>query len=131
LRPKTLGLCLSLLAAASGCDGPARPAPAVVRFSALPDQTPDRVLTQHKAVVEEVCRIARVSCAWVPAPSYHGLVAAFGRGEIDVAFFGGVTFAQARHRFGAVPLAMRKIEGGNDYRVLKAAIESALNQTEN
>jgi ABC-type phosphate/phosphonate transport system substrate-binding protein len=86
LRPKTLGLCLSLLAAASGCDGPARPAPAVVRFSALPDQTPDRVLTQHKAVVEEVCRIARVSCAWVPAPSYHGLVAAFGRGEIDVAF---------------------------------------------
>jgi protein-disulfide isomerase len=25
----------------------------------------------------------------------------------------------------------RKIEGGNDYRVLKAAIESALNQTEN
>jgi phosphonate transport system substrate-binding protein len=125
LRPKTLGLCLSLLAAASGCDGPARPAPAVVRFSALPDQTPDRVLTQHKAVVEEVCRIARVSCAWVPAPSYHGLVAAFGRGEIDVAFFGGVTFAQARHRFGAVPLAMRDIDFAFTSVILVRAGDSA------
>ncbi len=97
----------------------------MVRFSALPDQAPDRVLAQHKEVVDEVCRIARVSCAWVPAPSYQGLVAGLGRGEIDVAFFGGVTFAQARHRFGAVPLAMRDIDFAFTSVILVRAGDSA------
>jgi phosphonate transport system substrate-binding protein len=82
----------------------------VLRVSALPDQAPELVLAQHKAVVDEVCRIARVSCTWVPASSYQGLVEGLGRGDIDFAFLGGATFAQARHRYGAVPLAMRDID---------------------
>jgi phosphonate transport system substrate-binding protein len=123
-------VCLSLLATASGCHGAAEPAPAVVRVSALPDQAPDRVLAQHKAVLDEVCRIARVSCAWVPARSYEALVEELGRGEIDVAFLGGVTFAQARHRFGAVPLAMRDIDFAFTSVILVRADDSARGLTD-
>jgi phosphonate transport system substrate-binding protein len=46
----------------------------------------------------------------VPTDSYEALVASFGRGEVDVAYFGAVTFAQAMQRHGAVPLAMRDID---------------------
>jgi len=70
IRRRCLGVCLPLLATASGCHGPAESAPAVVRVSALPDQAPERVLAQHQAVVDQVCAIARLSCRWVPAQSY-------------------------------------------------------------
>lgn len=109
MRP-IFGVCLTLLATATGCRRPAEPPPVVVRFSALPDQTPDRVLAQHQGVVNEVCRIARLSCTWVPVPSYEALVQELGRGTVDVGFLGGVTYAQAHARFGAVPLAMRDID---------------------
>jgi phosphonate transport system substrate-binding protein len=99
--------------------------PAVVRVSALPDQAPSRVLAQHQAVVDQVCRIARISCTWVPAPSYEGLVDGLGRGDIDLAFLGGATFAQARHRFGAVPLAMRDVDFAFTSVILVRADDSA------
>ena len=107
-----LGVCLPLLAAAPGCRAPAdrAPAPATLRVSALPDQAPDRVLAQHEGVVNEVCHLAEVRCIWTPVSSYGALVDGLGRGTIDLAFLGGVTFAQARHRFGLVPLAMRDVD---------------------
>jgi phosphonate transport system substrate-binding protein len=120
-----LRFCFLLLATAPGCRGRAEPAPAVVRVSALPDQAPDRVLAQHKAAVDEVCRIARLTCAWVQVPSYEALVDGLGRGDIDLAFLGGVTFAQARHRFGAIPLAMRDIDFAFTSVILVRADDSA------
>jgi phosphonate transport system substrate-binding protein len=108
-----------------GCRGPAAPPQVTVRVSALPDQAPERVLAQHKGVVDEVCRIARLSCAWVPVPSYEALVEQLGRGEVDVAFLGGVTFAQARHRYGVVPLAMRDIDFAFTSLILVRADDSA------
>ena len=82
----------------------------VLHVGALPDRSPDGVREQHQAVIREVCRIARVSCVWVDVSSYEGLVDALGRGGVDFAYFGGATFAQAHHRFGAVPLVMRDVD---------------------
>jgi phosphonate transport system substrate-binding protein len=76
-------------------------------------------------VVNQVCRITQVSCTWVPAASYDALVEGLGRGTVDVAFLGGVTYAQARARFGAVPLAMRDIDFAFTTVILVRADDSA------
>jgi phosphonate transport system substrate-binding protein len=106
----TLSGALCCLLMLSGCQRSEAPAPSVLRVSAIPDQLPDRVLQQHEALVREVCKKAEVTCQWIPAPSYGELVAQIGRGEVDLAFLGGVTFVQAEHRHQVVPLAMRDID---------------------
>jgi phosphonate transport system substrate-binding protein len=98
------------LLALAACS-PAPPAdPPTLRFSAIPDQPAPTVQQQHRALMERVCAALLRPCAWVAAESYEALVDRFGRGEVDVAYFGAVTFAQARHRHRAVPLAMRDID---------------------
>lgn len=106
-RGAALTLTLSLLAA---CQVQESTAPAVLRFSAIPDQKPEQVQRQHEAIIGEVCALAKLQCLLQPAASYNDLVEQFGNGGVDVAFLGGVTFAQARHRHGAMPLAMRDID---------------------
>jgi phosphonate transport system substrate-binding protein len=104
-------LALLLLLGAAGCQRPASPPdPETLRFSAIPDQPADQVLRQHKALVDRLCAAIRRPCQWVPADSYESLVDRLGRGEVDVAYFGAVTFAQAWSRHHAVPLAMRDID---------------------
>ncbi|MCK6549055.1 phosphate/phosphite/phosphonate ABC transporter substrate-binding protein [Myxococcota bacterium] len=92
------------------CQSIAEPIPAVVRVSALPDRSPEAVVRQHGLLVEEVCRRASLECAWVPAQSYEALVDDLGRGAIDLAYLGGVTFVQAHHRHGVIPLVIRDID---------------------
>jgi phosphonate transport system substrate-binding protein len=102
-----VGLAFAVL---TGCQPPAVPDPPTLRVSAIPDQAPERVRQQHAALIERVCAMAGVPCQWVPAENYDTLVDRFGRGEVDLAYFGAVTFVQAHHRHQAVPVAMRDID---------------------
>ncbi len=106
---RTTGSGLFLLALAA-CQPPPAADPPTLRFGAIPDQGPERVEQQHRALVDRVCATAKLTCQWVASPSYEALVDSFGRGEIDVAYFGAVTFAQALHRHAAEPLAMRDVD---------------------
>lgn len=57
-----------------------------------------------------MCASIDLRCEWTPTESYEELVARIGSGEIDLAYFGGVTFAQAYQRHAAVPVAMRDVD---------------------
>lgn len=106
-------LCLTVFAASvalAGCKQKVMEDTEPLRFSAIPDQPAVEVEQQHKALVERLCASIKKSCVWIPVDSYESLVDRVGRGEVDVAYFGGVTFAQALHRHQAVPLAMRDID---------------------
>lgn len=109
LRVLRSALSVGLLALA-GCREAPPADPPRLRFSAIPDQPAAAVHAQHRPLMERVCAALKRPCEWVDAGSYEGLVDRFGRGEVDIAYFGAVTFAQARHRHGAVPLAMRDID---------------------
>ncbi|HKX93105.1 MAG TPA: phosphate/phosphite/phosphonate ABC transporter substrate-binding protein [Methylibium sp.] len=103
--------CVTLVCAiVLGCGEARPPDPAVLRVSALPDQTPERVRAQHERLVDQVCALAQLRCVWTPVPSYEALVDRIGDGSVDLAYFGGVTFAQAAHRHQAQPLAMRDVD---------------------
>jgi phosphonate transport system substrate-binding protein len=110
LRRLLWTLLLAPLSALLGCREAPAPDPDVLRFGAIPDQSLAQVLGQHEALMGRVCGAARRRCRWVPVDSYDGLVDRFGRGEVDIAYFGAATFAQARQRHGAVPLAMRDVD---------------------
>lgn len=107
---RTAGSGMLVLLALAACQPPPVADPPVLRFGAIPDQAPARVEQQHRAVIERVCEAAKLSCQWVPSSSYEELVDRFGRSEIDVAYFGAVTFAQALHRHAAAPLVMRDVD---------------------
>ncbi|MBM3565131.1 MAG: phosphate/phosphite/phosphonate ABC transporter substrate-binding protein [Alphaproteobacteria bacterium] len=94
----------------SACQPAAEPEPGVLRVSAIPDQSPERVHQQHGPLVDLVCAAAAVRCEWTPGRSYEDVVARLGSGEIDLAYLGGATFAQAYQQHGAVPVAMRDID---------------------
>jgi len=81
-----------------------------INISALPDQAPAAVLQQHAQLLEYICRTANIACRWIESADYETLVDLFGKGEIDLAYFGGVTFALAHERYGAIPLVMRDID---------------------
>ncbi|MBA4177801.1 MAG: putative selenate ABC transporter substrate-binding protein [Leptothrix sp. (in: Bacteria)] len=109
--PRTGAWVIGLIAfALSACEPVAQPEPSVLRVSAIPDQSPERVWRQHGKLVELVCAGAAVRCEWTPVKSYEEVVARVGSGEIDLAYFGGVAFAQAYRRHGVVPVAMRDID---------------------
>lgn len=84
--------------------------PEILRFGAIPDQSPAQVLQQHEALINRICAITHKTCVWVPVESYDAIVERVGRGEIDVAYMGAVGLAQALHRHYAVPLVMRDID---------------------
>jgi phosphonate transport system substrate-binding protein len=114
-RQTTKILCLTVMlilsSALGGCmQEKVESVPEVLRFSAIPDQSPERVKLQHELVVQQVCALAGLRCVLVPVPTYEELVSRLGRGEIDVAYLGAGVFAQAWHRYQVVPLAMRNID---------------------
>lgn len=109
LKCFTIALMTVLLGVA-GCREAHPDDPERLRLSAIPDQPADMVLRQHQALVDRICASIKRSCEWVPVDSYESLVERMGRGEVDVAYLGAATFAQASHRYQAVPLAMRDID---------------------
>ena len=99
-----------IVIALSGCMPVVTPEPTVLRVSAIPDQSPERVLRQHEKLIELVCASIDLRCEWTPVGSYEELVARIGSSEIDLAYFGGVTFAQAYQQHAVVPVAMRDVD---------------------
>lgn len=99
-----------LLLTQVACEFSAETDPPVLRVSALPDQIPEAVRAQHGPLIDYVCANAGVQCRWVESSSYLDLVEKFTGGEIDLVYFGGVTFVMASEISAAVPLVMRDID---------------------
>lgn len=81
-----------------------------INISAIPDRAPEAVRNQHSQLIEHICKTVGVTCQWIDSPDYESLVDRFGKGEIDMAYFGGVTFTLAHVRYDAIPLVMRDID---------------------
>jgi phosphonate transport system substrate-binding protein len=92
------------------CRQPSTPSSPVLRWSAIPDRAAQSVRAQHLPLMDAVCQGAAVQCRWVDAATYAEVVEKLGDGSIDIAFLGGVTFARAQARHGAIALVMRDID---------------------
>jgi len=113
----------SLLAAAGliltaclgvGCanhSGAAGTAPKTFNIGAIPDQDPQELQRRYSTLSDYLSTTLGVPVRYVPVTDYTATVTAFRRGDLDLAFFGGLTGVQARLQVpGAIPVAQRDID---------------------
>ncbi len=102
-----LMLCLVVLAACGGSQD-ARP---VLRFTAIPDQNTTELMQKFAPLTAYLSEVLGVAVEYVPSRDYQASVEMFRAGDIQLAWFGGLTGVQAR---AAVPGALAIAQGEVD-----------------
>ena len=93
-----------------GCGGQQR-SENVLRFTAIPDQNTTELKAKFAPLVEYLSEALGVDVAYVPARDYQASVEMFRNGDVQLAWFGGLTGVQAR---SAVPGARAIAQGAAD-----------------
>lgn len=96
-----------------GCSGEdIDPAPTMkpVVVAVLPDQSKEALLARHMPLLEYLRATTSLDFELEIPLDYADLLEQFDTGDIDLAWFGGLTFTRAEQRSQAVPLAFRDID---------------------
>ncbi len=102
LRPLA-ALSAVLLAASASAD------PAVLRVSAIPDEAPTELQRKFKPLGDYLSRQVGMEVKFIPVTDYPATVEGLASGQLDLVWYGGFTFVQARRRTGtAIPLVQRE-----------------------
>lgn len=86
------------------------PTAASVVVAVLPDQSEEALLARHMPLLEYLSDTTSLDFELVIPLDYADLLDRFDAGDVDLAWFGGLTFTQAERRSHAVPLAFRDID---------------------
>jgi phosphonate transport system substrate-binding protein len=104
--------CLAFLALAAVAVAVAAPAGAedrVLRVSAIPDEAPTELQRKFKPLGEYLAKQLGMQVKFVPVTDYAATVEGLAGGHLDLVWYGGFTFVQARRRTGnAIPLVQRE-----------------------
>jgi phosphonate transport system substrate-binding protein len=88
--------------------GPAAAQTQTLRVAAIPDENPTELLRKFKPLGAYLEKETGMKVAWTPVNDYPAVVEGLAGGRIDLAWLGGFTFVQVRHRTGnAIPIAQR------------------------
>ncbi len=84
--------------------------PTELRIGVLPDQDLEALNVQFAPLLNYLSRTLDIKAKLVPAVNYQELTTRLANKEVDLAYFGGVTFLKAQHQSGARPLIMRDVD---------------------
>ena len=70
--------------------------PPVLRVGGIPDQDASRLARRYDGFAEYLSQRLGIEVEYVPSADYAAVVTAFTQGNLDMAFFGGLTGVQAR-----------------------------------
>jgi phosphonate transport system substrate-binding protein len=80
-------------------------------IGAIPDQDPQELQRRYSTLSDYLSSALGVPVRYVPVTDYTAAVTAFRHGDLDLAFFGGLTGVQARLQVpGAMSVAQRDID---------------------
>ena len=85
-----LVLAVPVTACGGGADTP------VLKVGGIPDQNAARLARRYDQFAEHLSKELDVTVEYVPSVDYAAVVTAFTQGELQLAFFGGLTGVQAR-----------------------------------
>lgn len=91
-------------------------------FTAIPDQDETRLMTRFTKVADYLSRELGIDVRYVPVKSYAAAVTAFRNGEVQLAWFGGLSGVQAR---GSVPGSRALAQGVEDQEFVTYFISHA------
>jgi len=96
------------LALAALLVAPALAGAAVLRVSAIPDESPTELQRKFAPLGAYLARATGLEVKFVPVTDYAATVEGLAAGKLDLVWYGGFTFVQARRRTGdAIPLVQR------------------------
>lgn len=130
-KPFVVLLVCALATVMAGCGG--ADSQEILRVGLIPNQNPEEVEAQYQPLedylAEEIGHEVEVS---VPA-TYNAVVEALVSGELDMAYFGGLTYVQARQRADVTPLVteVNPYTGTTKYHsLIIAPTDSDINEVE-
>ena len=81
----------------------------VLRVSAIPDEAPTELQRKFKPLGDYLEKNLGMEVRFVPVTDYPATVEGLASGQLDLVWYGGFTFVQARRRTGtAIPLVQRE-----------------------
>lgn len=89
---------------------PRQSAPEILRVGVLPDESKAVLRDRYQPLLDHLSAYSGVRMELVIPANYRELVDLFDQGEVDLAYFGGMSFLQAERRSRAVPLVMRDVD---------------------
>jgi len=89
---------------------PDKISPSILKVGILPDDNPEVLRTRYAPLLKHLSEIMGVDTQLVIPKNYQELSRLFGDNEIDIAYFGGLTFVKASINYGAEALVMRDID---------------------
>ncbi len=84
--------------------------PATLKIGVLPDEADEALRVRYGPLIAHLSRELGMPVQLVIPEDYADLVRLFGAAEVDLAYFGGVTFVVAQAEHQAVPLVMRNLD---------------------
>ncbi|MDQ3359717.1 MAG: phosphate/phosphite/phosphonate ABC transporter substrate-binding protein, partial [Actinomycetota bacterium] len=125
-------LALLLLTLLAGCgstsvaDNPNPDAlPETLRVGLIPNIAPDKQRATYAPFGEELGRQLGIEVELFVAPSYAGVVTALAAGQLDIAYLGGLTYAQAEKQVELTPLVTEVDRDTGTSRYLSAIVVPA------
>ena len=103
MRPTVRALALAALLV------PLASRAAELRVSAIPDEAPTELQRKFTPLGAYLARATGLEVKFVPVTDYAATVEGLAAGKLDLVWYGGFTFVQARRRTGnAIPLVQRE-----------------------
>ena len=111
MRRLTLSALVMLAACGGGDQKTAAPAAQPLKFTAIPDQNTTELQEKFKPLEQYLTKALGVPVQFVPARDYQASVEMFVNGDVDLAWYGGLTGVQARSKVaGARAIAQGDVD---------------------
>lgn len=84
--------------------------PEIIRIGVLPDESDALLKRRYQPLIDFLSDQTELDYELVIPTTYSELIDQFGNGDVDFAYFGGLTFLVAEERYGAIPIVMRDVD---------------------
>ncbi|NHN49085.1 phosphate/phosphite/phosphonate ABC transporter substrate-binding protein [Halostella sp. JP-L12] len=97
-----------------GCLG--RSSTPTIRMGVVPDVDPDTAISQNTGLADYLESRLDATVDLSTSADYAGMVRSMAAEQVDLAYFGGVSYVLAHHRAGAEPVAVGARNGSTEWR---------------
>lgn len=103
-------ILLLLLSVCTSCSRTTDVVPTRLRITVLPDQSPELLHRQHDSLVAYLGKSLGIPTELILPKDYPEMSKLFHEHKVDLVYFGGLSFVNARKVDNAIPIALRDID---------------------